>query len=156
MLALLAVLPLGAGCELLDDLLDEFDYDPGCVGSGDAEQLAGTWRLTGQGSREDCDDSRFDGNFWIEAPLLDVSQTDDVRRAVLSLEDQITFSGGSFSFSGSVDGQCVAFQTVETGRSGNYTFDFDGEWNGGAIGGTFTATGPPGCASEGEFQVTVE
>lgn len=147
-LALIALLALStlSGCE---DFIDA--AIPCGVGLPD---LSGSWTLTGEGTRVECNDERLNGEFTIAtaAPLL----VDEDSDGDLSLGAPVP----GFSLTGEVLDRChVAFDVVEDTPDGPITYHFFGdpdELDGlGIEHGTFTGEGPGSCRMTGSYDVAV-
>jgi hypothetical protein len=74
---------------------------------------------------------------------------------MLRLASPVDVPGGEFTLTGTVRGTCLEFTMEETGHAGSFRFAFDGNRDGADVAGTFTGEGPPGCASTGDFRVTI-
>jgi hypothetical protein len=132
-----------------------------CGERGNNANVSGTWHLTAEGEREDC--AAHPGRTEVKlrsARTLAVTQvgtTDGID--VLSLAEPIA----NFSFSGSVEGGCVDFDTHESTPAAELGFAFAGHIDGTEIDGDFTVlvagdvAGPNAgyCRTEGSFDVTI-
>ncbi len=118
--------------------------------------LAGTWLLTGSGVRTGCSDSRFEGDFRIEASvgLVIAQQDNDPNADTLTL---ISPNDPAFTFFNAfVDGTCVELHIPETTSEGDLAFLFTGDAvDDGRVSGEFEGTGPQDRVSTGTFDVTV-
>ncbi len=147
----LAIVALAfAGCvpiEGFDDLIED------CQVSEGTAQLAGTWKITGQGSRTGCLDERFNAEkLIINSKGLSISQQGNLLTLSSPL-DNFTLSDGN------VTGTCVNFNTVELADDPafNLLFSWDGNVrDDGVITGSFRGEGPSGCESTGTFSITVQ
>ena len=120
-------------------------------GPWDPDDVAGIWTLTGDGSREDCRDERYDTDeLHLSSLPLHVEQDHDV----LTLAEEL--AGFTF-FDGRVDLFGVTFSTRETTDLGLITFRFEGQTHGTRqILGTFDGGGPESCRSRGSFAVYIQ
>lgn len=142
-----------AGCGVLDEYTGGDNYDP-CRSDLGTAMVGGTWVISGEGERFDCEDPGLDvERFDLRSAPLVVAQ--DGRH--LSLTPPVLPPGVTFDLvDGRVTGTCVDFRTVERDPTGTVTFEFTGSFSGGAVVGTFEGSGPDGCRTAGDFRIEVE
>lgn len=140
--ALAACSPLGG--------FGEFQPSDGGVCGTVAAAVAGTWRITGEGTRSGCEDEAFDApRFRLRSAPLRVQQ----RGALLSLASD---EGAGFLLEGRIEGSCVTVETREQDGEDELLYTWDGIYRAGRIEGSFFAEGPSSCVSEGDFEIAIE
>ncbi len=148
-----------AGC-LVGCIVDS-DYEPPpqfpCDSSADNADVAGTWIITGSGTRTDCqDDERLDTTlFTLGSVAITVSQN------ITSLKLVSPTNSGSATLTltnGIVDGTCVDFELTELGgKDGKIKYEFAGAMkSNGEIIGIFDGDGPESCDSDGSFTIRIQ
>ena len=70
-----AILALFGSCDLLDQHLEPYEYDT-CRAGSDVD-VAGEWTISGHGTRSNCEDDDFDGEFRLYSRGLDIIQDSD-------------------------------------------------------------------------------
>ncbi len=132
-------------------------FPPGCHEEPGNANLAGTWVLTGEGTRKSCSATDLDGGFDLRSGMpLDVRQSPGPDGTdLLALETPLTPDGGTFGFSGVVEDACVAFTITETSGPETLTLDCVGTARAAAVSGTFRGSGPSGCVTSGTFELGV-
>lgn len=115
----------------------------------DVLPVAGTWVLSGEGSRQACQPSYLDASrFSLAATPLVITQTSSESFSLSSAPTGFRLVGGELVV------RCVRFRTVEDSERGPITYDWSGELQGpGRIEGTFSGSGPGSCTTRGSFRV---
>jgi uncharacterized protein (TIGR03382 family) len=130
-----------------------------CGEEGVNANVSGEWLLRADGELEDCPEGAPEGDVFLDVDVsFRVEQSDGAGGpATLFLERAVVVDGGSLSFDGEVDGDCVDFTIHETGPGYDLTYVFEGDIDGTEIDGDFEASGSVfgACVGKGGFEVTV-
>ena len=126
-----------------------------CDSEREKARVAGSWILTWQGQREQCNTSQLNGEFAFRPALeLRVDQLADNEAGAdrLSLRP-IGAPRDSDPFAGSVEGDCIRFALVGEADSSALAWAFSGKAENNRVSGEFRGTGPGDCRSTGTFEV---
>ena len=137
-----------------DEAIPVYDRQTTCRGLATLANIAGTWTLSGEGARRECDRSQLEGGFDIAAELA-VTQTPnptDPERDSLTAPNVPTGA-----FDGFVRGTCVTVTIMENDpRFGELVYNLRGRAEGLLIIGEFETTGPEDCTGNGIFSALIE
>ncbi len=130
-----------------------------CDETATLAQVAGAWTLTGTAERNDCDPDELNGaNIKLNSTMpLTITQAD----TMISM-DSVTIGDSKLVLQrGSVEGDCVEFETLETSPDGTISYEFVGrfvEEPGGArvIEGVLKGDGPGSCTADGSFEISID
>ena len=120
-------------------------------------EVDGTWSLSGRGSRSDCQDEVYEGEFVLGSnrQLVIAQAVDPLGPDTLTLAQPISPAQGTFTLTGEVELSQVTFSTLEDTGTDRFSFRFFGGTTGSRISGTFEGSGPQTCTSAGTFEVFV-
>lgn len=140
------------GCQsILDDLARIDPCDDASQGT-----LGPTWSIEGEGSREGCRASRYEGEFELDSPVpipVTYSAPPATRDGGTGPAPTRTIHAAAtgFTLAGTQRGRCVAFRTEEMVDGERVTYEFNGKIAGTTLSGEFTGGGPSNCSVRGTF-----
>lgn len=138
----MALLALGSGgCE---PATNADSVEPECQGV--PAQVAGTWVLSGTGSRSGCENDKLDTDrFDLSSAGIAVAQNGDTL--------QLAEASETFELFGTVAGSCLEFTTVEAVENDSIRYAWSARVTTDArrAQGSFSGSGPENCISSGTF-----
>jgi hypothetical protein len=144
------------GCEGLADEAASIAVDQCQTALGPATVDKGTWTLSGNGDRYDCNDARFNTNdLRLTAGPLGFAQ-DAAGELTLAVKPSLPADVTISLSKAKVTGSCVGFTVIEDDTRpsgpGLVSYHFDGTIGAdGNMNGTFSFDGPASCRGDGRF-----
>lgn len=121
-------------------------------GEGSPANVAGGWQLSGEATCLDDEGLHTSVDF---SGGMNLPITQSANGSDLALAAPVTVEGGTFRFTGKVNGSCADFTIEESGPGYTASYTFKGVVQGTTIEGDVSGTGTGVCPFEGDFKVSV-